>query len=79
MKIILALILALVFYMIGSALYHLLVKKHEPPLMAKALAWRLMMAFFLLTVLVIAYFMGWISLQQLATNTPPAEPFFALG
>lgn len=76
MKIAVVLFIAVILFALGTSIYHLLRRKHEPDALARALVWRLVMALFLFILLVVAYTMGWINLQQLASTTQ-AAPIFA--
>lgn len=76
MKIAVLLLIVAILFALGTSVYHLLRRKHEPEMLARALVWRLVMALFLFLVLIAAYFMGWLNLQQLASSMQ-AAPIFA--
>jgi TRAP-type C4-dicarboxylate transport system permease large subunit len=61
MKIIIVLLLMTVIYCLGSAVFFMLRDKGGSRSMAKALTWRISLSLLLFLLLLIGFFLGWIS------------------
>lgn len=61
MKIIIILLLGTIIYCLGSAIFFMLKGKQGSTSMAKALTWRISLSLLLFILLIVAYFLGWIS------------------
>ncbi len=63
-KLLLVVVLFVILYMLGSALFHMAKGKGDPERVVKALTWRIGLSVALFALIVVAYFMGWIEPQQ---------------
>ncbi len=61
MKIIALLILFVILYCLASGLYYMLGKKGDAKKLAKSLTWRISLSLLLFILLLIGYFLGWIT------------------
>lgn len=61
MKIFITLLLIAVLYCLGSALFYMISPKSNPEKMAKALAWRIGISLGIFALLIVGFFMGWIT------------------
>jgi len=52
--------LLIIVYCLGSALYYMLSKRSSPTSMAKALTWRIVLSLLVFIGLMISFAMGWI-------------------
>lgn len=60
MKIVILLLLAVVLYCLGSAMFYMVSSKKNPQKMAKALAWRIGISLGVFLLLLVSFLMGWI-------------------
>jgi TRAP-type C4-dicarboxylate transport system permease large subunit len=61
MKIIIILLLVIILYCLASAAFYMIRGKPNSHSMVKALTWRISLSLFLFLLLLIGYFMGWIT------------------
>lgn len=59
-KIVIGLLLLLILYCLGSALYYLLSAQKSPKNMARALTWRISLSVGVFVLLLVAFAAGWI-------------------
>lgn len=64
-KVIIILMLAFIFFALGSALFFLVKDKGDSTRIVKALSWRIGLSFLLFIMLMIAFAMGWIKPHQI--------------
>ena len=57
--------LVVIFYCLGSGVFHLVGEGRQPEKLAKVLTWRIGLSFGLFILLFVAYFLGWITPHQL--------------
>ncbi len=62
-KLFLVVVLFVILFMLGSALFHMGKGKGDPERVVKALTWRIGLSVALFALIAIAYFMGWIEPQ----------------
>lgn len=70
LKIIVIVLLFVVLYCLGSGLYYLVREGQGSVNLAKALTWRVSISLLVFTLLIVAYFMGWITPHPLLIPTP---------
>ncbi len=63
-KLFIVVVLFVILYTLGSALFHMAKGKGDPERMVRALTWRIGLSFGLFALIAVAYFMGWIEPQQ---------------
>ncbi|HVV67439.1 MAG TPA: twin transmembrane helix small protein [Gammaproteobacteria bacterium] len=60
-KIIISLLLLIIIYCLGSAMYFMLSGKGRPGSMAKALTWRVILSLCVFLLLMAGFYLGWLS------------------
>lgn len=60
MKIIVVMILGIILYCLGSALYYMVGRRGDARKMARSLTWRIGLSFALFFFLITSFYMGWI-------------------
>jgi hypothetical protein len=60
-KIIIGLLLLIIIYCLGSAMYFMLSGKSHPTSMAKALTWRVILSLCVFLLLMIGFYLGWLT------------------
>ena len=63
-KVIIVIMLVLILFSLGSALYFLMTERDNSERMVKALTWRIGLSILLFLFLLIAFAMGWITPHQ---------------
>ncbi len=63
-KLFLVVVLFVILYMLGSALFFMAKGKGDPERVVKALTWRIGLSVALFALIAISYLMGWIEPQQ---------------
>lgn len=63
-KVIIVILLLMILYSLGSALYYLVKEKGNSTDVVKALTWRIGLSLFLFLLLFFCYWMGWIQPHQ---------------
>ncbi len=63
-KLFIVVVLIVILFTLGSALFHMAKGKGDPQRVARALTWRIGLSVALFALIVLAYFMGWIEPQQ---------------
>lgn len=63
-KLFIVVVLIVILYTLGSALFHMAKGKGDPERVVRALTWRIGLSFALFVLIALAYFMGWIEPQQ---------------
>jgi TRAP-type C4-dicarboxylate transport system permease large subunit len=60
MKLLVILLVGVIIYCLGSAMYYMISKKRDPVKTAKALTWRVSLSLGIFCFLIIGFLMGWI-------------------
>jgi len=63
-KLFLVVVLLVILFMLGSALFHMAKGKGDPERVVKALTWRIGLSVALFALIAVAYLMGWIEPRQ---------------
>lgn len=63
-KVIIVILLLMILYSLGSALYYLVKEKGNSSDVVKALTWRIGLSLFLFLLLFVGFWMGWIHPHQ---------------
>lgn len=68
MKVIVILLLITIIYCLGSAVFYMIRDKGGSRSMAKALTWRIALSLFLFILLMLSFFMGWITPHPISVS-----------
>lgn len=68
MKIIVLIVLAIILYCLGSALFFMLGRQGDAKKMVKALTWRITLSLSLFFFLILSYYLGWIEPHPLVVG-----------
>lgn len=71
MKIIVLIILAIILYCLGSALFFMVGRRGDAEKMVKALTWRITLSLGLFLFLLLSYYLGWIKPHPLILGVKP--------
>lgn len=63
-KLFIVVVLLVILFSLGSALFHMARGKGDPQRVVRALTWRIALSVALFALIVLAYFMGWIEPNQ---------------
>ena len=63
-KLFIVVVLLVILYSLGTALFHMARGKGDPQRVVRALTWRIALSVALFALIVLAYYMGWIEPNQ---------------